>query len=448
MQLRTRKFIDKLFSGIGIGSVLLMVIFLFILLTPIVYKGLGAIFFSGTIEHRRLLINEFAHGNKNKIDKEIAEAKKAREPVYDKFNSFKKEIKKIDYKRKRELKTQLKEVEEALKELFGPFPDEPEPVLLRNQYGQTRWKNAKEKLHHVLYSEEWDYSDPTKSGIKKYIPRTNYFAGTSFESFFPYLEKHLPEMMMPEFTCYWGFLTDRSKDAHFFGGIMPEILGTIYLAIGAMIFAVPLGILAAIYLSEYAKPGKIISFLRICMGSLAGVPSIVFGLFGLAFFINTIHVSNSKSVLAGSLTLAILILPTVIRSAEEAIKSVPNTYREAALGLGAGKWHSIRTVVLPNALPGILTGTIISLGRAAGETAPIIFTAAVSVGLPLKIWQTLSQPTPALSWNIYNLCTEHEAVDEIRHVQYGMVFVLIAIVLLFNLTAIITRARILKKLRG
>jgi phosphate transport system permease protein len=395
-----------------------------------------------------MLLNEFDHGNKKKIDKEIAQTKKARKPIYKQFNSFKKEIKKFDYKKKRELKTQLKEVEEALKELFGPFPSEPEPVLLRNQYGQARWKNAEAKLHNVLYSEEWDYSDPTKSGIKISIPRTNYFAGTSFESFFPYLEKNLKQMMMPEFTFYWGFLTDKSKDSHFFGGIMPEILGTVYLALGAMIFAVPLGILAAIYLAEYAKPGKIISFLRICMGSLAGVPSIVFGLFGLAFFINTIHVSNSKSVLAGSLTLAILILPTVIRSAEEAIKAVPNTYREAALGLGAGKWHSVWTVVLPNALPGILTGTIISLGRAAGETAPIIFTAAVSVGLPLKIWQTLSQPTPALSWNIYNLCTEHEAVDEIRHVQYGMVFVLIAIVLLFNLTAIIARARIMKKLRG
>ena len=186
MQLRTRKSIDKLFSGIGIGSVLLMAIFLFILLTPIVYKGLGAIFFTGTIEHRRLLLNEFAHGSREKIDKEIAKAKKAREPVYDKFNSFKKEIKKIDYKRKRELKTQLKEVEEALKELFGPFPDEPEPVLLRNQYGQTRWKNAKEKLHHVLYSEEWDYSDPDKPGVKVFVPRKDYFAGTSFESSFTF----------------------------------------------------------------------------------------------------------------------------------------------------------------------------------------------------------------------------------------------------------------------
>ena len=448
MQLKTRKFINKLFSGIGIASVVVMTVFLLILLTPITYKGLGAIFFSGTIEYRMLNYKEFGHGNKENIEKEYAKTKTARAPVYLQFDSFKKEIKKLDPKKRGELKSQLKEIKEGLKKLLGPFPDTPTPILLRNQYGQTRWKNAQEKLQHVLYSEEWDYSNPDKPGIQVFIPRKKYFAGTSFESFFPYLEKNIKEMLLPKFTCYWQFLTDKSKDAHFFGGIMPEILGTIYLALGAMIFAVPLGILAAIYLSEYAKPGKIISFLRICMGALAGVPSIVFGLFGLAFFINTIHVSDSKSVLAGSLTLALLILPTVIRSAEEAIKAVPNTYREASLGLGAGKWHSVWTVVLPNALPGILTGTIISLGRAAGETAPIIFTAAVSVGLPLKIWETLSQPTPALSWNIYNLCTEHEAVDEIRHVQYGMVFVLIAIVLLFNLTAIIARARIMKKLRG
>ena len=137
-----------------------------------------------------------------------------------------------------------------------------------------------------------------------------------------------------------------------------------------------------------------------------------------------------------------------IRSSEEAILAVPRAYKEAALGLGAGRWHTVLTVILPAALPGILTGTVISMGRAAGETAPIIFTAAVSVGAPLKLWETLSQPTPALPWNIYNLCTEHEAVDEIRHVQYGMVFTLVAIVLLLNLFAILMRARISKKLRG
>jgi phosphate transport system permease protein len=178
------------------------------------------------------------------------------------------------------------------------------------------------------------------------------------------------------------------------------------------------------------------------------VPSIVFGLFGLAFFINTMRVSPSKSVLAGSLTLALLVLPTVIRASEEAIKAVPRAYKEGAMSLGAGKWRTVFTVILPAALPGILTSIIISLGRAAGETAPIIFTAAVSVGRPLAVWQTLSQPTPALPWNIYNLATEHEAVDEIRHVQYGMVVTLVVLVLLLNLTAIILRARISRKLRG
>ena len=255
-------------------------------------------------------------------------------------------------------------------------------------------------------------------------------------------------MMQPRNTFYWQFLTDKSKDSHIFGGIWPEVLGTIYLTIGAMIFALPLGVIAAIYLCEYAREGKIISLIRICISTLAGVPSIVFGLFGLAFFLNTIGVSESKSVLAGSLTLALLILPTIIRSSEEAIKAVPTPYKEAAMGLGAGKWHTIMTIILPAALPGILTGMVISMGRAAGETAPIIFTAAVSVGAPIALLETLTQPTPALPWNIYNLCTEHEAVDEIRHVQFGMVFTLIAIVLLLNLIAIIMRAHISKKLRG
>jgi phosphate transport system permease protein len=174
----------------------------------------------------------------------------------------------------------------------------------------------------------------------------------------------------------------------------------------------------------------------------------VFGLFGLAFFINTLKVSDSKSVLAGSLTLALMILPTVIRASEEAIRGVPHTYKEAALSLGAGRWHTVMTVVLPAALPGILTGIVISMGRAAGETAPIIFTAAVSVGNPLGLLDILHQPTPALSWNIYNLATEHEAVDEIRHVQFGMVAVLVFIVLLLNLSAIMLRAKVSRRLKG
>ena len=255
-------------------------------------------------------------------------------------------------------------------------------------------------------------------------------------------------MLRPRWTFYWGFLTDEPLDIHIFGGILPELMGTLYLTLGAILFAVPIGIVAAIYFTEYARPGRIVTFLRTCVSTLAGVPSIVFGMFGLAFFLNVCHMP--KGVLAGALTLSLVILPTIIRASEEAIRAVPHTYREAALGLGAGRWHTIVTVILPAALPGILTGTVISMGRAAGETAPIIFTAAASVAAtlslnPLAAW---NQPTGALSWNIYNLCTEHEAVNEIRHVQFGMVAVLVTVVLLLNGFAIVLRARIAKKLKG
>jgi phosphate transport system permease protein len=256
------------------------------------------------------------------------------------------------------------------------------------------------------------------------------------------------KMLLPRRTVYWQFLTDESFDSHFFGGIWPEILGTFYLTVGAMLLAIPMGLIAAIYLTEYARESRLLNLLRTCISTLSGVPSIVFGLFGLAFFINTLKVSPSKSVLAGSMTLALMVLPTVIRAAEEAIRAVPPTYKEAALSLGAGRWHTVWTIILPAALPGILTGIVISMGRAAGETAPIIFTAAVSVGKPLMVWQTLTQPTPALSWNIYNLATEHEAVDEVRHVQYGLVLTLVTLVLLLNLAAIILRAQIAKRIRA
>jgi phosphate transport system permease protein len=345
-------------------------------------------------------------------------------------------------------KESLAQLEERLRELLGPFPGDPLPVLVRRQYGQTRWDRAQVKLHDLLYVETWDYSDPSRMGRKVFVPRAAQFEGTQVDPLFPYIDEHIGRMLLPRRTVYWGFLTDVSLDAHIFGGIWPEMLGTIYLTVGAMLFALPLGIISAIYLAEYAREGRIVSLLRTCISTLAGVPSIVFGLFGLAFFINTMHVSESKSVLAGSLTLALLILPTVIRASEEAVLAVPQTYKEAALSVGAGRWHTVLTVILPAALPGILTGVVISMGRAAGETAPIIFTAAVSVGKALKPWEAISQPTPALSWNIYNLCTEHEAVDEIRHVQFGMVVTLVALVLILNVAAIILRARISKKLKG
>jgi phosphate transport system permease protein len=440
--------LDRSFTAVGLLSIVLMSAALIVLLWPIFVKGTRAFVFRGTIEYRRLMLEKFDRGNRVGIQAEIEAAAAARVPVYETIARFEAALDAADADYRRQYRGEFREVRELVAELLGPAPGEPAPVLVRDQYGQTRWDRAGIKLQQILYAEEYDYSDPTKMGVKILSPRVDRFRGTALEPLFGLLERNAREMLRPQLTVYWRFLFDESFDAHFFGGIWPEMLGTFYLAIGAMLFAVPLGIITAIYLAEYAGESAFVSMLRTCIGSLAGVPSIAFGLFGLAFFINTLHVSPSKSVLAGSLTLALLVLPTVIRASEEAIKAVPITYKEAAMSLGASKWRSIMTVILPAGLPGVLTSIIISMGRAAGETAPIIFTAAVSVGKPLAVWQTLTQPTPALPWNIYNLATEHEAVDEIRHVQYGMVLTLVVLVLLLNLAAIIVRARISRKLRG
>lgn len=513
MRLGTRKLLDKVFSGMGMMTILLMAGALLVILVPIFVKGSGAVVFKATVEHRRLISEQFNRGDKKAIEAEFEKVMKIREPAFQmvqayeekifssldpvlpvlerigtredslgsrvrrklrKFNEAgtfddkKKAVEQIydailssDYAEElKESASSIKSaldaesqrldafsaVKEALHELLGPFPGEQNPVLVRKQYGQTRWERAEIKLHEILFAEKWDYSDPSGMGKKKYVPRVNKFKKTALEPLFGYMKNNAEAMLNPRMTFYTGFFLDSPKDSHIFGGIMPELLGTLYLTLGAMLFALPIGVISAIFFTEYAGENAVVGLLRTCVSTLAGVPSIVFGLFGLAFFMNTIHIP--KSVLAGSLTLALLILPTIIRASEEAIRAVPYTYREAALALGAGKWHTIISVILPAALPGILTGSVISMGRAAGETAPIIFTAAVSVGRALTPANAMLQPTPALSWNIYNLCTEHEAVDEIRHVQFGMVAALILVVLILNGMAIFLRARISKKLKG
>ena len=448
MNLSTRKLLDKSFSSLGLSSIALMGITLVLILAPIIWNGSKAYIFKGTIEHRKVMFDHFDRGNFDKLAIEKGDVNTARNFIYQSLDNFDEELKLMDSSERRKYRSEYREFKKQIKELLGPSPTDRKPVLIRQQYGQNRWDRTLIKLHEILYIQEWDYSNPDSMGELVERPRIEEYRGTALEAIFPYLENNIESMMLPKWTFYWQFLTDKSKDAHIFGGIWPEVLGTIYLTLGAMLFALPLGIIAAIYLCEYSKDGKIISLIRICISTLAGVPSIVFGLFGLAFFLNTIQVSESKSVLAGALTLSLLILPTIIRSSEEAIMAVPRSYKEGALGLGASRWKTVVTIILPAALPGILTGTVISMGRAAGETAPIIFTAAVSVGAPITLLGTLTDPTPALPWNIYNLCTEHEAVDEIRHVQYGMVFTLVTIVLLLNLVAITMRAKISKKLRG
>ncbi len=199
----------------------------------------------------------------------------------------------------------------------------------------------------------------------------------------------------------WDFITKPPTDSMTKGGIMPAIIGTIYLTLGAIAIGLPLGIASAVYLTEYARQGKVVRAIKIGINCLAGVPSVVFGLFGLGFFV--IFLKFGSSILAGSLTLGFLILPTIIGASEEALKSVPQTFREASLSLGVSKWQTTYRIVLPNALSGILTGSILGIGRAAGETAPIMFTAAAF--FTSKLPGSVFDEVMALPYHVYVLST-------------------------------------------
>ncbi len=241
----------------------------------------------------------------------------------------------------------------------------------------------------------------------------------------------------------WEFLTQAPLESMTKGGILPCIVGTLCLGIGAIVVALPIGVASAIYLNEYASPGRLLRLIRLGISNLAGVPSVVFGLFGLAFFV--IWLKMGESILAGVLTLAALTLPVIIGSTEEALKSVPNTYREASLALGATRWQTIYRVVIPAAFPGILTGAILGLSRAAGETAPIMFTAAVfyTPNLPASPFDKIM----ALPYHIYVLATAGTNIEATRPLQYGTSLVLIALVLGMNLTAIVWRSRLRKRMK-
>jgi phosphate transport system permease protein len=240
----------------------------------------------------------------------------------------------------------------------------------------------------------------------------------------------------------WQFLTQAPYDSMTKGGILPCIIGTLVLSLGAILIALPIGVSSAIYLNEYAKPGKVVRVIRLGINNLAGVPSVVFGLFGLALFV--VWLGFGVSILSGALTLAAMTLPVIIGASEEALRNVPNTYREASLGLGATKWQTIYRVVLPSALPGILTGAILGISRVAGETAPIMFTAAVfsTPSLPTSIFDEIM----ALPYHIYALATEGTEIEATRQIQYGTALVLIFLVLGLNLLAIIYRTRLRRRL--
>ncbi len=226
------------------------------------------------------------------------------------------------------------------------------------------------------------------------------------------------------------------------GGIFPAIVGTFLVTMMTAFFSIPVGVSAAIYLSEYAKEGRLTRTIRSAIRNLAGVPSIVYGLFGVAIFVGGLRFGTS--VLSAGLTLGLLTLPWVIATSEEALRTVPQSYREGALALGATRWQSIRSNVLPPAFPGILTGTILGLSRAAGETAPILFT-GVAFYLP-KLPGSIFDQFMALPYHLYVLSTQHHAIEQVRPLAYGTALVLIVLILMLNLSAIILRYRLRKKL--
>lgn len=241
----------------------------------------------------------------------------------------------------------------------------------------------------------------------------------------------------------WEFLTTAPTDGMTQGGIFPAIVGTMCLIVGSMIFAFPIGVMSAIYINEYAAKNWVVRFIRIMTNNLSSIPSIVFGLFGMALFVN--YLGFGDSIIAGSLTLGLLILPIVIRTTEEALKAIDNNYRNASYALGASKIQTIRKVILPMAMPNIITGLILSIGRVSGETAPILFTVAAYFlpQLPTSIFDQVM----ALPYHLYVLATSGTDLEAARPIAYGTALVLIAIVLFINILATLLRGFFAKKLK-
>ena len=362
---------------------------------------------------------------------------------------FQKAVEKTDLTKQHLYAESVGELEELLTLLLGPRPGTAMPATAMNQFGATRWDLAQSILDKILWKEEWVSQGDGLPLVKIRTSRAEEFAGTEIEPLFGYIKDNLKTMMKPKLRFYWQYLIDDSTPGHYFGGIGPEIYGTLLLTLLSMVFVIPLGIISAAYLTEFASDNPVIKIIRISVNSLAGVPSIIFGLFGLAFFVLfLIPVFGGVSkpcILTASLTLSILTLPVMIRSSEEAIKTVPSTYKEASLSLGASRFRTFVSVTLPAALPGILTGVILSLSRVAGETAPILFTGAVALGpVPSSVFHT----TRTLSYGSYDMAVGDRLAMMVPHNQYGMVAMLIVLVLCLNTVAIVFRTRLFKRLHG
>lgn len=241
----------------------------------------------------------------------------------------------------------------------------------------------------------------------------------------------------------WEFLTEMPQNGMTEGGIFPALVGTLLLVVGSITFAFPVGVLAAIYMNEYVKDGWYKKIIKQMTNNLAGVPSIVFGLFGMSLFVNKLNFGDS--ILAGSLTLGLLALPVVIRTTEEALKAVDDSFRQASFGLGASKWETTSKVVFPIAFPNIITGLILSIGRVSGETAPILFTVAAYF-LP-KLPTSIFDQAMALPYHLYVISTSGTNIEASRKMAYGTALVLILIVLISNLLANALRKYFGKKVK-
>jgi phosphate transport system permease protein len=229
----------------------------------------------------------------------------------------------------------------------------------------------------------------------------------------------------------WEFISAMPKNGMTEGGIFPAIVGTLCLVLASMIFAFPVGVLAAIYMNEYVRDGWPKKIIKQMTNNLAGVPSIVFGLFGMSLFVNKWEFGDS--ILAGGLTLGLLVLPVIIRTTEESLKAVDDTFRQASLGLGASKWETTSKIVFPIAFPNIITGLILSIGRVSGETAPILFTVAAYF-LP-KLPTSIFDQAMALPYHLYVIATSGTDIEKSRAMAYGTALILIIIVLISNLLA-------------
>lgn len=542
MRLRIRQTWNHLFTLFSAGSVVLLAAALLVFLIPMIRKGAKAVVFRGTVEFRKMQVEQFDRGNTEALQKEIEQTRQVRQKIYailDQFssgldtekladevknlyrdygqllryqeipkerytelrdrakeirdhlldafasidkdeinthldaveslrdkdafsgtpietmftmaNDFQALIQHIDLSQRAVYAEELTKVQEEIYNLFGPRPDEATPQLAMKRFGATRWDVAQKHLEYLVWQEKWVPSDDGQMLVLKKVrrddPQNGSFAGTELAPLFSLVENTLAETLHPRFKVYWQYFIDDSTPGHYFGGVGPEVLGTLVLTLLAMCFSIPPGVISAAYLVEYAGDNTIVKIIRICINTLAGVPSIVYGLFGLAFFVA--YITTQPSILSASLTLSLLVLPVIIRASEEAIRSVPQTYREAAMGLGAGKFRTFLTVTLPAAGPGILTGIILSLSRAAGDTATILFTGAVALGpIPNFAGKWWMQPTRALSYGCYDITVGDKLAMMVPHNQFGMVMTLIVLVLCLNIVAIVIRSRMTKKLRG